>query len=102
MPDREGNGEPAANAGEEPGVTSFIHGHSVQSSAHANGPRGYLRGLDVEEAKPLFNYARLHNDAQFEVRHLNGVRENYGLEHKGGKYTVKDQGKQKIGNNEKR
>ena len=98
---REGNGEPGPNDGEEPGIRSTIHGHSVQSSVHANGPRGFLRGLDREEAKPIFSYARVHHDVEFEVRQ-HGVRENFGMEFKGGKYKITDEGKQDVSNPEKK
>lgn len=101
MPDQEGNGEPGRHTGEEPGVISFIHGHSVESSVHANGVRGYLRGLDVEEAKPVFNYARLHTDAEFEIRQHN-IRENFGMAFKAGKYKVRDEGKQNVSVREQR
>lgn len=98
---REGNGEPGPNDGEEPGIRSTIHGHSVASSIHANGPRGYLRGLDNEEAKPLFNYAHMHHTAEFEVRQ-HGVRENVSLEYKNGKYKITEQGKQDVHTPEKK
>lgn len=99
---REGNGEPGPNDGEEPGIRSTIHGHIIESSEHAQGPRGYLRGLDKEEAKPLFDYARVHHDVEFEVRKHNGVRENFSMEHKAGKYKITDQGKQNVSTPEKK
>ncbi len=98
---REGNGEPGPRDGEEAGIRSNIHGHIIESSEHAQGPRGYLRGLDPEEAKPIFNYARAHGDVEFEVRQ-HGVRENFGMEYKNGKYKITDEGKQDVSTPEKK
>lgn len=73
---------------------STIHGHSVSTGADDDESRRYLRGLDNEEAKAIFDQAKVHGTAEFEVSR-NGTRENYSAGYKDGKYTVKDEGKQK-------
>lgn len=55
--------------------------------------RRYLRALDTDEAKTIFNQAKVHGNAEFETRQ-HGVRENRTAEYKDGKYTVKDEGKE--------
>lgn len=73
---------------------STIHGRSVSTGADDDESRRYLRELDNDEAKVIFDQAKRRGTAEFEVRR-NGTRENYSAGYKNGKYTVKDEGKQK-------
>ena len=86
------------NQGEEPGIRSEIHGHQVMTTVHDQGPRSYLRGLDADEARPIFNDAKFHGPTQFEIHRTGHERENYSMERKVGKYWVTDQGRQRSPN----
>lgn len=69
-----------------------IHGHSVLSD-DLHGMR-YLRKLDPDEAKTIFQQAKTQGSAEFETRTPGGRRHNYSARYKNGRYTLKDQGRE--------
>lgn len=75
---------------------STIHGHVVNTDADDKDSRRYLRSLDTDEAKTIFNQARVHGNAEFETRQR-GMRENHSAQYEDGRYTVRREGKEKSG-----
>lgn len=71
-----------------------IHGHQVSTNADDEHSRQYLRSLDVDEAKTIFEQAKRAGNAEFEIN-KDGTRHNYSAGYKDGKYTVTNKGKQK-------
>lgn len=70
-----------------------IHGHIVDGDE--NGIH-YLRHLDAEEAKVLFEFAKRHGAAEFETR-VSGIRHNYSLRYENYRYAVADGGSESGG-----
>lgn len=75
-----------------PTAQSNIHGHVVHADDQ-DGPR-YLRRLDDQEAKAVFDNAKVHDKTEFETRKSGGVRTNYKLGEKAGRYDLTNQGKE--------
>lgn len=72
---------------------STIHGHSVSTDEDDKNSRHYLQALDTDEAKVIFDQAKTHGEAEFEIS-KNGTRQNYSAGYKDGKYTVTEQGQE--------
>ncbi|MFH1171376.1 MAG: hypothetical protein V1778_02460 [bacterium] len=73
-----------------------IHGHSVYCDDL--DLRRYLKKLDQEEAKAIFDYARVHGHTEFEWRKLNSnTRLNCTMEYDDGAYIVRIEGKEETG-----
>lgn len=66
----------------------YIHGHEVDGDEDGIH---YLRHLDPDEAKVLFEYAKRHGHAEFEAR-VSGIRRNYALKYDNYRYTVEAEG----------
>jgi hypothetical protein len=71
----------------------YIHGHNVDGDEDGIH---YLRHLDPEESRVLFEYAKKRGQAEFESR-VSGVRRNYALKYDNYRYSVESQGAESGG-----
>lgn len=71
----------------------YIHGHEVDGDEDGIH---YLRHLDDQEAKVLFEYAKKRGSADFETR-VSGIRRNFALTYDNYHYSVADQGAERGG-----
>ncbi len=68
----------------------YINGHNVSGDEEG---MHYLRHLDPDEAKVLYDYARKHGAAEFETQ-VHGLRHNFTLKYENYEFTVEDRGAQ--------
>ncbi len=79
--DSEGDGRPSTKVS--------IHGHPVYCDDYSI--REYLRHLDNEEAKVIFEYAKHHGSSAFEYK-KGGTRTNATMEYDNGAYIIRSEG----------
>lgn len=70
---------------DRPSNRSIIHTHPVYCDEY--DVRAYLRHLDSDEAKVIFEFAKHHGSAEFEFK-KNGTTHNCTMEYDDGAYIV--------------
>ena len=80
---------------ERPEPKETIHGHPVYCDDQDT--RFYLKRLDSQEAKAIFDYAKNHGRTDFEMRKQSGTRYNCFMEYDDGAYIVVNEGQQSTG-----
>lgn len=74
---------------------STLHGHVVYCDDE--DIRHYFRHLDHDEADMIFDRAKAHGHAEFEVKKHDGSRHNCSMRHHNGYYAVENEGRQNTG-----